>query len=267
MAKSIAFDRAVEYYDQTRGYPAGIEAQAVAVVANALGLAAGQPVLEVGIGTGRMAVPLMRTQGYSYYGMDLSMPMMLKLREKQQPGENIPLLQGDATMLPYKSGSFAGVVVVHVFHLVSDRAAMIAEIKRVLQPGASLVAVGDSVPQGDNIQSELARKFDDFLREGGGEPRRQPDGPSEWDATLADLQAASPNVEDYTAFEWPQSRTPATLLDGFRRRIWSGQWDIADDTYQPALDKFSAWLQTEYGDRMNEPITNQRKFRVTKATF
>src|SRR5579859_7714115 len=118
MSDSIAFDQAADYYDQTRAVPPEIEAQGVAAIADALGLNAGVRVLEAGVGTGRWAIPLSQ-HGYRYHGVDLAMPMLRKLVGKQQPDEPpIILTQGDITSLPYREGSFAGVLVVHVFHLV-----------------------------------------------------------------------------------------------------------------------------------------------------
>ncbi|GAB3463775.1 class I SAM-dependent methyltransferase [Actinophytocola sediminis] len=58
-------------------------------------LAAGGPVLEFGVGTGRLAVPLAR-RGVSVSGVDISTEMLAKLREK--PGaEAISVIVGDMT--------------------------------------------------------------------------------------------------------------------------------------------------------------------------
>jgi SAM-dependent methyltransferase len=69
-------------------------------------LAAGGTVLELGIGTGRVALPL-AARGLSVHGIDASEAMVAKLREK--PG-------GDAT--PVTIGNFADVAVDGAFALV-----------------------------------------------------------------------------------------------------------------------------------------------------
>ena len=51
MNSSVAFDRAAEYYDQTRGYPPGEEKGVAAIIAQAGNLKADSRVLEIGIGT------------------------------------------------------------------------------------------------------------------------------------------------------------------------------------------------------------------------
>jgi ubiquinone/menaquinone biosynthesis C-methylase UbiE len=57
-SNSINFDRAASYYDETRGFPAGVEEQVGAFIAQSVNLDANSRVLEVGVGTGRIALPL-----------------------------------------------------------------------------------------------------------------------------------------------------------------------------------------------------------------
>ena len=56
-------------------------------------LAAGGPVLELAIGTGRLALPLVE-RGLEVHGIDVSEAMVLKLREKPG-GDRIPVTMGD----------------------------------------------------------------------------------------------------------------------------------------------------------------------------
>jgi len=57
------------------------------------GMAEGGPALELGIGTGRIALPLVR-RGVEVHGIDLSPDMVAQLREKPG-GEEIPVTIGD----------------------------------------------------------------------------------------------------------------------------------------------------------------------------
>lgn len=58
-------------------------------------LAAGGPALEFAIGTGRVAIPL-RAAGVEVTGIELSAPMIARLREKAD-AERIPVVAGDMT--------------------------------------------------------------------------------------------------------------------------------------------------------------------------
>ena len=63
-------------------------------------LARGGPVLELGIGTGRFALPLVRA-GLDVRGIDLSEPMVAKLRARPG-GDAIPVVIGDLAGLPLR---------------------------------------------------------------------------------------------------------------------------------------------------------------------
>ena len=73
---SIAFDRAAEYYDRTRGLSEEGIRQTTEALASAFETTG--PVLEVGVGTGQVALPL-HVAGLSLVGVDLARPMMAKL--------------------------------------------------------------------------------------------------------------------------------------------------------------------------------------------
>ena len=80
-------ERWAEVYDDLH---AGADPTAVAVLAD---LAQGGRALELGIGTGRVALPLAAT-GVAVEGIDASESMVAKLREKPG-GEDIPVTMGD----------------------------------------------------------------------------------------------------------------------------------------------------------------------------
>src|SRR4051812_44421566 len=149
MSESIAFDRAAEYYDATRGFAPEQEAAIAAALVAALGPPSG-PVLELGIGTGRIAIPVQGQGGYAYYGIDLARPMLEKLRENAaaRGDHRFPLGRGDITRLPFPDATFAALVAVHVFHLVPDWRAALAEARRVLRPGGLFLYAGNrAVPE------------------------------------------------------------------------------------------------------------------------
>jgi SAM-dependent methyltransferase len=84
--------RVAERYDQTSDamFAPEVVEPAVDFLAE---LAAGGAALELGIGTGRIALPLAR-RGVRVHGIDLSRDMVAKLREKPG-GEDIPVTIGD----------------------------------------------------------------------------------------------------------------------------------------------------------------------------
>ena len=101
--RSIAFDRAASFYDHTRQ----LSSEGAKRVSELL---AGEirdrhPVLEIGVGTGRIALPLHQANG-GVVGLDLSAPMLEKLVANAGGTMPFPLVRGDASRLPFCAGSF-----------------------------------------------------------------------------------------------------------------------------------------------------------------
>ena len=119
MERSVAFDRAAGYYDATRGLSDEGVARQTELLAGELG---GRGVaLEVGVGTGQVALPL-HDAGVRVVGMDLSSPMLAKLVEKAKGRSPVPLVQADATRMPFRDGAFGAAYLRWVLHLIPEMA-------------------------------------------------------------------------------------------------------------------------------------------------
>jgi SAM-dependent methyltransferase len=90
-SRSIAFDRVAEVYDRTRTLPADAMARVLGLVV--ADIAGKQPCLEIGVGTGRFALPL-AARGLRVVGVDLSEPMLHKLLEKAGGHDHVGLILG-----------------------------------------------------------------------------------------------------------------------------------------------------------------------------
>jgi ubiquinone/menaquinone biosynthesis C-methylase UbiE len=134
--ESIAFDPAVEYYDRTRALQP--DAQRTVIDLLLADLSGRGDALEVGVGTGRIALDL-HAGGQPMAGVDLSPGMLRKLVEKAGGEPPFPLAVADATALPFSDGRFGAVLVCHVLHLVRDWRRALAEAVRVLRPGGVIL--------------------------------------------------------------------------------------------------------------------------------
>jgi SAM-dependent methyltransferase len=83
-------------------------------------------ILDVGVGTGRLAEPL-QNAGFEVVGIDISKKMMSKAREKGVQN----LLIADARFIPFKNKSFDVTISVHVLHLISEWKKTLREMCRV----------------------------------------------------------------------------------------------------------------------------------------
>jgi ubiquinone/menaquinone biosynthesis C-methylase UbiE len=92
--------------------------------------------LDVGCGTGR-DLPVIATTGRRPVGLDLS-ANQLRLAKARCDA----LVQGNAEVLPFRSGIFGTVISSWVSTDVDDFAAMVREIERVLAPGGTFLFYG-----------------------------------------------------------------------------------------------------------------------------
>ncbi len=144
------FDRAAHFYDQTRGFPPGVGEQVAAALVNLVGCSSTDRILELGIGTGRVAKPLVALLGPNHRltGVDLSRRMMDRLVAAALPELRRPdLAEASVTFLPFPAQTFRAILVVHVLHLVCDWRAAIAEALRVRAGGGVLVGGWNDHPR------------------------------------------------------------------------------------------------------------------------
>lgn len=131
------FDRISEVYDETRD---PLDPSTVGALAESLHLAGVTSVLEVGVGTGRVAIPL-GERGLEVTGLDASRGMLARARSKGL----VRLLRGSALHLPLGDGAFDAILFVHVLHVLDDPLAALREATRVGRVGAFALVH----PQGD----------------------------------------------------------------------------------------------------------------------
>ena len=108
-----------------------------------LALQAGGPVLELGCGTGRLALPLGRA-GVHVVGIDRSEPMLDRARRRvsrARLADRVHLIRGDIRHLPFSVGGKSFPMVMAPYGVLqsllreSDLAATLDSVREVLQPG------------------------------------------------------------------------------------------------------------------------------------
>ena len=255
MSGSTAFDRAAGYYDSTRGRtPAGVARETEILAAELDGRGR---VLEVGVGTGQVALPL-HSAGIPMTGIDLAVPMLDVLRAKSGGVAPFPLVLGDATTMPFAHSAFGGVVLRWVLHLIPEWQRAVAEIVRVLRPGAVVAVMLGSY--GDGPAERIKVRF----CEAAGMDQA-PIG-LDWadygsiDAAMAARGATARDLEPFTDVE---AMSVEDFMRGVEDDAFSWTWRAPADVRAAAAAQARAWAEQEYGrlDRL-PPRTYDVTWRV-----
>src|SRR4029077_10352529 len=160
--------------------------------------------LEIGVGTGAIALPLAARE-VPLVGIDVSPAMMTKLVQKAGGRLPLALLRAEATRGPGRGGSLGGAYARHVLHLISDWRAVVSELCRVVGRGVVLIDVGSGEdgwlefweamqpalgPEADPIGLDVVDQGTDVLDEAfatsGGRLRAVEVIPSRDDETVAE---------------------------------------------------------------------------------
>jgi SAM-dependent methyltransferase len=159
-------------------------------------LAGSGPALELGIGTGRVALPL-AARGVQVHGIDASEAMVERLRAKPG-GEAIPVTLGDFAGVPVE-GSYRLVYVVFntFFALLTqdDQVRCFAGVARRLAPGDAFLLQG-------------------FVPDQGLHPGGRACGPPTWASTRSawtwPATTRSPSGSTSSTWSWPRPASAST---------------------------------------------------------
>jgi ubiquinone/menaquinone biosynthesis C-methylase UbiE len=276
--QTISFDRAVGYYDSTRGFAPGVDHQIRDSIVRVAGATPDTRFVELGVGTGLIAVPFIEA-GYPYLGADISIGMMSELQRKlgNQHRPNYALLRANLMQpLPLATSSVDVVILIRILHLLTEWRAVLGEVQRSLRkPQGQLIALYE-----DTVKLETVSDANET-----NDPHRQVD--RKWDAILGDLHyvveqqqprgthrkaevaefLTSMGAEVQTVTLFTYQRLPVTLRGIAQRhkdRLYSADWLLPDALHQEAWTRMEAWLATQFPDT---PILVEAAFSAVIARW
>ncbi len=132
------YDLAATHYDDKQKYLNSFEKGRVLPL---LGYVNGKSILDVGAGTGRLAIDLIK-QNALVTALDVSAEMLNELKKKiknYSKASHLKTIVGDAESLPFDSDSFDFVVAAFLIVHLKDPRRFCDEAYRVLKPGGRLV--------------------------------------------------------------------------------------------------------------------------------
>ncbi|MEO8424185.1 MAG: class I SAM-dependent methyltransferase [Actinomycetota bacterium] len=245
---SVAFDDdAAECYDETKALPPDALAVTIDLLERELG--GSSRVLEVGVGTGLLAIPLVE-RGLSVEGVDLSVPMLRRAAAKAQPGTRIGLAVADATQLPFRDDAFDGAFIRHVLHLVPGWRQVLSEAVRTVRPGGTFVV---SITDYTGLYQEIQRRF---LIEAGGLPLAvglRPDDPGSLRRAMTKLGAKARRLP---VVRGRRTLTVERFLTGIEDGHFSWTWSANEERRRLAASELRAWLVRRFGN-LARPVEPQ----------
>lgn len=246
MSVDISFDKIAHAYDGQRAHPAEVSAKIGPAIAHLAGNEA--KVLELGVGTGRIALPCARA-GLHVVGIDISREMLHVAEGRYQAlrdslAGSLTLIDGDIMALTFGDSTFDAVLAVHVLHLASDWRAALNEAWRVLRPGGVLIMGRDwRDPQscGELLRGRLREAVMALV------PGARPPGAG---AAIPQALAKLGGITEpeVVAAEWTGQLSPAVVLAGMAQRADSETWALDDQTLEAAVSRVRAWAAANWDD-------------------
>lgn len=257
MNTSYSFDRAAGYYDQTRELPEPVATTGIQAILAITGQ--GARILDVGTGTGRISVPLLKS-GADLVGCDLSLKMMAMLRQKFPASR---LLQADASGLPFPTGCFDALLTCHVMHLVGPWRQALREYRRVLKPGGVYInAYTERV--GESIRKQIRQFWEECVASLGAVPQRP--GVRDEDDLRAELTGMGAALQKIDVVRYTRMITAREVIQRISDRTQSATWYIPIDQFEASICQVWAWAGGEFAD-LDQPYPEETQFVLDLARF
>jgi len=250
-----SFDHAVSFYDETRGLSPAVSRATTDLLAAEL--AGSRRLLEVGVGTGLIALPLVE-RGFWVDGVDLSVPMLARARTKSTSDDRFRLLAADATRLPFRQATYDGAFMRHVLHLIPMWRRALREVVRVVRPGGTvLVSTTDYTGLYRAVQER-------FLDEAGGLPLAVGIRPDDHGSLWAAMSSHGARRRRLPTIHGRRSLTIRRFIAHIEQGHYTWTWSADEERRLHAARRVREWLGRRYGD-LDRPV--EPRYEITWWAF
>jgi SAM-dependent methyltransferase len=251
----IDFSANASAYDDRHG--AAIPDEEADRLWTAARLGATARVLDIGAGTGRVAIPLAR-RGCTVVGVEPARGMLTKLRTKAD--RHVLAVAADGSHLPFSTGRFDAVIVARLLYLTEDWRAILAESDRVLAAGGCLLHQwANGTPDEEWVQlREEARRL--FVQAGITAPFHPGvRSEKEVDTLLQDLGLLRDGEIDV-------GPGPAITLREFLRRVIDGElsyiWNLPEEVRAESLPQLQRWSEGRFDLERLTPMPRDIRWTI-----
>jgi SAM-dependent methyltransferase len=255
VSERVDFSANAGVYDRRHG--AVMSGESLDRLWTAAGLQVGARVLDLGAGTGRVAIPL-ASRGCHVVAVEPAPGMLAELRTKTGEHNVLPLA-AEAAQLPFLAGPFDAVVIARLLYLTPDWRDILREARRVLAVGACLLhewGNGQADEEWVQIREEARRLFEQAGLCAPFHPGVRSE--IEVDGELDDLRLVR-------AGELEMGPGPAITLREFLRRLVEGElsyiWGVPEDVRADCLPQLQGWSEQKFD--LDRPVPMPRELRWT----
>lgn len=239
----LNFDAIASQFDDQRGLPREALQAWMALVEE---LAEGRRlrIVEPGIGTGRIALPLVML-GHGVTGADISQPMLDGCVESARTlgvRDRLSLFRADATDLPLADRAYDLGIIAQLLYLVPDWPAVLDELHRLVRPGGFVIHLTEPTVEGEHLRlwSSTWRRI---IEETGF--THTAITPSDADVH-AEFLRRWPDVQVRELASWTFGQSVAQARRGYAARLHPLYESVSDEDWRDTTARFLAWTDSEF---------------------
>lgn len=251
----LSFDAIASQFDTQRGLPREALKAWMNIVQE---LAEGRDlrIVEPGIGTGRVALPL-AAMGHRIVGTDISQPMLTACEEAARSlnfSERVQLSTSNATDLPFPDFSFDLGVVAQLLYLIPDWTSVLDELARIVQPGGYVIHLTEPTTESDALALWSATWREMIEATGYRHTALSPTDDEVHDEFLRRW----PDVQIRELASWSFGQTVAEATNHYAERIRPLYATVPDEDFDRAVADFLTWVKEAFQndeDRLDGTVT------------
>lgn len=245
MCVLLNFDALASQFDFQRGLPKPA-LKAWMELVDTIAAGASLRIVEPGIGTGRIALPL-GVMGHAVTGADISQPMLTTCAETATGlgvKRRLALIQADATDLPLPDASFDLAIIAQLLYLVPDWPAVLDELARLVRPGGQVIHLTEPTSERDNL-----RRWSSTWRQMIEDTGYRHTAVNPIDAEVhAEFLRRWPDVQVKQLASWEFGQSVAQALEDYADRLRPLYASISDTDWIVTTDRFVEWARTAFPD-------------------
>lgn len=216
-----------------------------------------QTIIDVGAGTGRLAVAL-ASMGFQVFAVDPSLSMLQAMQRKSEV--LVQAVTADGTCLPFRRNSADAIVLARLLYLVADWQGLLREAKGALRQGGILFHEWGN---GDASEAwvQVREKARSLFQEAGVETPFHPGARSEFEVDSYVCDLGFHRREQIQA-----SAGPAVTLADFLNKIQSGEfsyvWNVPKDVQDFCLPQLRRWCESKFDLYQPAPMPAELRWVV-----